>query len=66
MQAGVPIVPVVFHNALDALPKHALVVRPATVDVTVLEPIATDGWTRESLDDRIAEVHARFRETLGQ
>ncbi len=31
MQAGVPIVPIVFRNALDALPKHAFVVRQATI-----------------------------------
>src|SRR5439155_517770 len=30
MGAGVPIVPIVFRNALDALPKHGLVIRPAT------------------------------------
>ena len=39
MAAGVPIVPIVVRNSLDALPKNWVVVRPATVDVVVLPPI---------------------------
>src|SRR5262249_57054721 len=35
MGARVPIVPILFKNALDALPKHGLVIRPATVEVVV-------------------------------
>ncbi len=64
MQAGVPIVPIVFHNALDALPRHALVVRPATVRAVVLPPVPTEGWTREGLDQRIGEIRGRFLEIL--
>jgi putative phosphoserine phosphatase/1-acylglycerol-3-phosphate O-acyltransferase len=64
MQAGVPIVPVVFRNALDALPKHAIVVRPATVEAVVLPPIDTSGWTAESLDEEIDAIRAQYREVL--
>lgn len=64
MQAGVPIVPVVFRNALDALPKHALVVRPTTVEAVVLPPISTDGWLRENLDVEIEAVRQQFIEVL--
>lgn len=64
MNAGRPIVPIVFHNALDALPKHALVVRPTTVDVTVLPPIHTTEWTDENLGEHIAGIEALYRETL--
>ncbi len=66
MQAGVPIVPVVFRNVLDALPKHALVVRPATIEAVVLPPIDTRGWTREGLDGEIRAIRQRYREVLGQ
>jgi putative phosphoserine phosphatase/1-acylglycerol-3-phosphate O-acyltransferase len=65
MTARVPLVPIVFRNALDALPKHGLVIRPATVDVVVLPPIPTDDWTAETLDRRIADVRTRFVEALG-
>jgi putative phosphoserine phosphatase/1-acylglycerol-3-phosphate O-acyltransferase len=64
MAAGVPIVPVVLKNALDALPKKGLVIRPATVDVVVHAPISTEDWTRQNLGDRIAEIHRLYEETL--
>src|SRR5581483_4153680 len=64
MAAGVPIVPIVFRNALDALPKHGLVIRPARVEAVVHAPIATDGWTAATLDARIAEVRQLYLDTL--
>lgn len=64
MAARVPIVPIVFRNALDALPKHAMFVRPTRVRAVVHPPISTERWTPETLDDEIAKVHALFVETL--
>ena len=64
MQGQVPIVPIVFRNALDALPRHGIVIRPATVSVVVHPPISTKGWTRESLDDHIATTRKLFVDTL--
>ncbi len=65
LAARVPIVPIVIRNALDALPKHALVVRPATIEVIVHPPIATTEWTVESLDREIAAVRQVYLDTLG-
>lgn len=65
MAARRPLVPIVFRNTLDVLPKHGTILRPATVEVVVHKPIATDRWTRRSLDRRIAEVHELFARTLG-
>jgi putative phosphoserine phosphatase/1-acylglycerol-3-phosphate O-acyltransferase len=64
--AGVPIVPIVFRNTLDALPKNAWVIRPATVEAVVHAPISTEGWTDETLADEIDAIHSLYRETLGQ
>jgi putative phosphoserine phosphatase/1-acylglycerol-3-phosphate O-acyltransferase len=64
MAAGVPIVPIVFRNALDALPKHAVVVRPTTIEVVVHPPISTIGWTAARLDDEIAAIHELYARTL--
>jgi putative phosphoserine phosphatase/1-acylglycerol-3-phosphate O-acyltransferase len=64
MQAGVPIVPIVFRNALDALPKHSLVIRPARVECMVHPPIATRDWKREELDHRIESVRKIYLDTL--
>lgn len=64
MAAGVPIVPVVFRNTLDALPKHALIVRPAAIEVVVHPPIPTAGWQHADLDARIAAIERLYAETL--
>jgi putative phosphoserine phosphatase/1-acylglycerol-3-phosphate O-acyltransferase len=64
MAAGVPVVPIVLRNTLDALPKHGIVVRPTTVEVVVHPPIPTTDWTVESLDDEIAAIHRLYEETL--
>lgn len=64
MQAGVPIVPIVFRNVLDALPKGAAIVRPAVVEVVVLPPIDTSSWTTDTLDDRVGEIRQRYIDIL--
>jgi putative phosphoserine phosphatase/1-acylglycerol-3-phosphate O-acyltransferase len=64
MQAGVPLVPVVIRNAGDVMWRGSLVIRPGTIDVTVLEPIPTSSWKVSELDERIAKIHAQFERTL--
>ena len=64
MAAGVPIVPVVIKNALDALPRKGLVIRPTTVEVVVHPPIPTTDWKREDLDRHIAAIERLYHETL--
>ena len=65
-QAGVPIVPIVIHNAQDALPWKALVVRPAEVKVTVLEPIPTGSWKLSTVEARAQEIRRLYLDVLGQ
>ena len=64
MQAGVPIVPIVFRNVLDALPKGAVIVRPAVVEAVVLAPIDTSSWTLDTLDDEIERIRAQYIQIL--
>jgi len=64
MAAKVPIVPIVFKNALDALPKHGVFVRPATIEAVVHKPIVTDGWTAENLEQKIESVRRIYQRTL--
>jgi putative phosphoserine phosphatase/1-acylglycerol-3-phosphate O-acyltransferase len=64
MQAGVPIVPIVIRNAGDVMWRNSLVIRPGTIDVAVLEPIATDDWKVSELARRIGEIHDRYSEML--
>jgi putative phosphoserine phosphatase/1-acylglycerol-3-phosphate O-acyltransferase len=64
MQAGVPIVPVVFRNVLDALPKGTWAIHRSTVEAVVLPPIDTSGWTRANLDAEIQAIRQRYLEVL--
>jgi len=66
MQAGVPIIPIVIHNATDVAPKNEFVMRPATVRVTVLPPVDTRGWKVSGLNQHVADVRNMFLRTLGQ
>lgn len=66
MQAGVPVVPIVIHNATDVAPKNEFVMRPATVRVTVLPPVDTGAWKLSTLNQHVADVRNMFLRTLGQ
>ncbi|MET0178991.1 MAG: lysophospholipid acyltransferase family protein, partial [Novosphingobium sp.] len=63
MAAGIPIVPVVIRNALDVGSRDGPM-RAGTVDIAVLPPVSTDGWTRENMADRIEEVRRMYIDTL--
>lgn len=65
MAAGVPIVPIVLRNTNEALPKHAVFVRPATVEVTVLPPIDTRDWNHDDLDRHIESIRNAYLRELG-
>lgn len=64
MEAGVPIVPIVVHNAGELMWRNSLVAHPGTVEVTVLEPISTHGWVVADLDEHVADVRAKFEDTI--
>ncbi len=65
MEAGVPVVPIVFRNTADALPKGATVIRPLAIEVVIHPPIQTDAWNAETLDREIEKIHELYVETLG-
>jgi len=66
MQANVPVVPIVIHNATDVLPKGGIFVRPSTVHVDVLAPVPTDAWSAETIEQHVAGVRGQFLDKLGQ
>lgn len=66
IQAGVPIVPIILHDAIDIAPKGSFLYRPGTVKVEVLKPVATDKWTPATIDEHVAEVRGLFLSALGQ
>lgn len=64
-QAGVPIVPIVIHNAVDALPNGSFVLRPAEVKVSVLKPVSTKDWTLRDVAPQSRKIRDMYLETLG-
>jgi putative phosphoserine phosphatase/1-acylglycerol-3-phosphate O-acyltransferase len=66
IQAGVPIVPIVIQNSSDIMPKGDMIYRPATVEVEVLPPVDTSGWSADTIEEHVASVRTMYLEALGQ
>ncbi len=66
LRAGVPIIPIVIHNSIDAQPKGETDYHPALVKVDVLPPIDTREWRVKTLADHMAELRGRYLQILGQ
>lgn len=66
MQVGVPIVPVVIHNASDIAPKGDFLFRPGRVRIDVLPPVDTTQWTLANMNEQVNTVRNMFLRTLGQ
>jgi len=66
MQAGVPVVPIVIHNAIDVAPRGQYVFRPATVKITVLPAVDTSNWQAETMSEHVDDVRDMFLEELDQ
>jgi putative phosphoserine phosphatase/1-acylglycerol-3-phosphate O-acyltransferase len=63
-QAQVPVVPIVIHNAQDALPYKGVVVRPAEVKVTVLPPQRTDRWQVGDIESQARRIRDLYIDAL--
>ena len=66
IQAGVPMVPIVIHNAGDVAPKNEFLMRPAKVRIDVLPAVDTSKWSIRTMNQHVAEVRGMFLEALGQ
>ena len=65
MSAGVPVVPIVFHDSQKLMPKGARLMRPGCVRVTVMEPVDTKTWLPENLDNTVGALEGEYRRLLG-
>ncbi|MCW3040894.1 MAG: family hydrolase [Solirubrobacterales bacterium] len=64
MQAGVPMVPIVIRNAGEVMWRGAQTVRPGVVEVAVLPPVDTSGWTAKTVARHADDVREQFLKTL--
>ena len=61
---GLPIVPVVLHDAHRVWELGTFRFASTRVDIDVLEPIRTEGWTAETAQQHADEVHDRMAQAL--
>lgn len=66
VEAGVPIVPVTISGSAAVMPKRQLKVYPSTVRLTVHQPISTQGRTKESVGDLMAQARAAILSSLNE
>jgi len=59
-----PVVPVLFHGVHHRWANKSSYLSPGEVVVEVMEPIATDDWTADTLEEHLAEVRQVFVEGL--
>lgn len=64
--AQASLLPVVIYGAHRLQPKGALHIRPGVIRVRVLDPVPTDGWSRDDLDPRVEQVRALFVRALAE
>ncbi len=56
LSTGLPVVPVVVSGAHRAWEKGSIRVRPVPIDITVLPPVDTSSWTKETVDEHAYEL----------
>jgi len=64
IESNVPVVPVALKGSYRLLPSGSYYLRSGTVHVTIGEPIATDTWTLDQVDDFAVHVRSEV-EKLG-
>jgi len=65
LATGLPIIPVIFHGAHKRWPAKTMQFYPGEVRVEVLEPIPTDSWSKDTIDDHVTEVRKVMATALG-
>jgi len=66
VDAGVPIVPIVITGTRHIMPKGRLLIRAQPVEMKILEPIPTSGYTRKTKDDLMQTVRETIRTTFNE
>ncbi len=64
MQAKVPMIPVVIRNAGEIMPARSMLMTPGVVQVRVLDPVSTEGWSVDNLDEKVAMVEKLYADAL--
>lgn len=63
--SGLPLVPIVLHDAHALWPTKTRTITPGTVRVTILPPIDTSAWSTDTVDEHVAATRQVFVDALG-
>ena len=63
---GLPIVPVVIHNAATLWPRNELRFRTGDLHIRGLESVDTSGWGPDTVDDHVQQIRKGFVQALGE
>ena len=66
IQTGLPVVPVVLHDADRLWPGRTMAVTSGDLRIEVLDPIDTSGWSVEGIEGHVDEVREVFRGALSE
>ena len=64
LTTGLPVVPVILHGAHKIWPAKTMQFYPGEVRVEVLDPIKTDNWSKENVDNHVEEVKGLMAKAL--
>lgn len=64
LQAGVPMVPIVIRNAGELMWRNSKLLNSGTLQIAVLDPIPTDGWSPDTINEHVQAVRDMFVATL--
>lgn len=65
LATGLPIVPIVAHNAHHRWPARQLNMSPGRLQIDVLPAIDTSTWSADTVDQHVAQVRQVFLDALG-
>ncbi len=66
LETGLPVVPVMLHGAHEVWPAKTMQFYPGNVEVEVLDPIETDKWSKDTVDDHVEHVKSIMAKSLAQ
>ncbi len=64
LATGLPIVPVILHDAHKRWPAKTMDFYPGEVQVDILDPIKTENWSKENIDTHIEEIKSLMTDAL--
>lgn len=66
VDAGVPIIPIVIKGTRSVMPKGRLMIRTQSVQMDILKPIPTSGYTRKTKEDLMETVRKIIKSAYNQ